>query len=128
LGAIAGVVVAQAALAGCAKVPKSTPILLSAEPTMIVLATAIIAPDALVAVVSDAVMAAPDSAVAIAAAAVAGAPDQALAVRAAVVRLAPLDAAAVVAVTTVRRRGPVFARVEIPNADRLASLVERATQ
>lgn len=117
-----------AVFAGCANAPKFTPMLLTAEPTAIVLATAIIAPEALVAVVTEAVKAAPESAVVLAAAATAGAPDQALAIRAAVVSLAPLDAAAIVAVTTVKRRGPVVARLAIPNPDNLLSLLERATQ
>ncbi|MBI2204174.1 MAG: hypothetical protein HYU41_10030 [Candidatus Rokubacteria bacterium] len=125
---ISTVLLTAAVFAGCASVPKSTPLLLSAEPTAIVLATAIIAPEALVTVVSEAVKAAPESAVVLAAAATAGAPDQALAIRAAVVRLAPLDAAAIVAVTTVKRRGPVIARLSIPNPDSMLSLLERATQ
>jgi len=126
--AISAAVLIAAALAGCAKAPKSTPMLLSAEPIAIVLATAIIAPEALVSVVTEAVKAAPSSAVALAAAATAGAPDQAAAIRAAVVHLAPLDAAAIVAVTTVKRRAPVVARVSVPNPDNILSLLERATQ
>lgn len=126
--AISVAVLVAAAMAGCARPPKSTPLLLSAEPIAIVLATAIIAPEALVSVVTDAVKAAPDSAVTIAAAAMAGAPDQAAAIRAAVVHLAPLDSAAIVAVTTVKRRAPVVARISIPKPDNMLSLLERATQ
>ncbi|MBI1734915.1 MAG: hypothetical protein HYR51_07055 [Candidatus Rokubacteria bacterium] len=114
--------------AGCAKLPVTTPLLMSAQPTTIVLATALIAPESLVAVVTEAVQRAPELAVAIAAAAAAAAPGQASAIRTAVVRLAPADADAIVAVTKVKRRGPVVARVDIPDPDRLAALVERSTR
>ena len=117
-----------AATCGCAKLPKSIPFFTSAQPTTIVLATAIIAPEALLMVVTDAVSVAPESAVAIAAAAAAAAPGQAQAIRAAVLRLVPGEADAIVAVTKVKRRGPVVARIEIPNHDSLAALVERATR
>lgn len=123
-----GFCVSIAMLGGCAKLPKATPIFLSAQPTTVVLATAIIAPEALLAVVEDAVKAAPESAVVIAAAAAAAAPRQALAIRATVVRLVPMEADAIVAVTRVTRRAPVVARIDIPNHDSLATLVERATR
>lgn len=122
------IALAVAVTTGCAKMPSSTPLLLSAQPATIVLATAIIAPEVLVPVVIEAVQAAPDSAVVIAAAATAGAPDQAGAIRAAVVRLVPTQAEAIVAVTRVTRGGPVVTRVEIPSPDRIAALVERATR
>ena len=117
-----------AATCGCAALPKATPIFTSAQPTSIVLATAIIAPEALLAVVTEAVSAAPESAVVIAAAATAVAPEQAPAIRAAVLRFAPTEAAAIVEATRVRRRGPVVARISIPNHDNLTALVERATR
>jgi len=115
-------------VAGCASVPSSTPLMLSAQPTTVVLATAIIAPEHLIQVVSDAVKASPDSAVVIAAAAMAGAPDQASAIRNAVIQLAPTDAEAVIAVTKVKRRTPVVASIRIPDHDNITRLVERATR
>lgn len=124
---VVGICVSIALLSGCAKVPKMTPIFMSAQPTTVVLATAIIAPEALLAVVQDAVKAAPESAVVIAAAAATAAPTQALAIRAAVVRLVPMEADAIVAATRVTRRALV-ARIEIPSYDTLANLVERATR
>ena len=126
---VLGPVILSAALAaGCATLPAATPLLTTAQPTAIILATALIAPDALLSVVTDAVQRAPESAVAIAAAAAAAAPTQASAIRTAVVRLVPADADAIVAVTKVKRRGPVVARVDIPDPDRLAALVERSTR
>lgn len=124
---VVGVCISIALAAGCAKAPKMTPIFMSAQPTTVVLATAIIAPEALLAVVEDAVKANPESAVAIAAAAAAAAPSQAVAIRTAVVRLAPMEADAIVAVTRVTRR-PVVARMDIPSFDSIANLVERATR
>jgi hypothetical protein len=121
-------VVVAAALVGCARVPSSTPLLMSAQPVTVVLATAIIAPEMLVSVAIDAVTAAPESAVVIAAAATVGAPEQASAIRAALVRLAPADAEAIVAVTKVKRRTPAFTRVTIPDHDNILALVERATR
>lgn len=115
-------------LVGCARVPSSTPLLLSAQPATMVLATAIIAPEMLVSVVSDAVRVAPEFAVAIAAAATAGAPDQASAIRAVVIRLAPTEAEAIVAVTRVKRRTPAVTTVTIPDHDKILALVERATR
>ena len=116
-----------AATTGCAIPPKATPIFTSSQPTTIVLATAIIAPEALVNVVTDAVSVAPESAVVIAAAAAAAAPNQAATIRATVVKLAPADADTIAAVTKVKR-GQAVTRIEIPNHDRLAALVERATR
>ena len=112
---------------GCARPPKSTPIFLSAQPSAIVLAAAIIAPETLLNVVVEAVKAAPDSAVAIAAAATAGAPDQAAAIRANVTRLSPMDAEAITAATKPAPRSSVT-RIDIPNHDRLMAIVERATR
>jgi hypothetical protein len=122
-----GLGISIALVGGCAKSPKMTPIFMSAQPTTVVLATAIIAPEALLAVVEDAVKANPESAVAIAAAAAAAAPSQAVAIRTAVVRLAPMEADAIVAATRVTRR-PVVARMDIPSYDSIANLVERATR
>lgn len=116
-----------AASTGCA-VTAGTP-LISAQPEPVgaVLATAIIAPEALVPVVIEAVTASPEDAVEIATAATMAAPDQALVIRTAVVRLvSDGDLEAVVAATKPRRR-PV-PRLEIPRPDRIEALVERATR
>lgn len=115
------------AATACARPTMSTPLLLSAQPIAIVLATAIIAPDALVGLVRESVEASPQSAVPVAAAASAAAPDQALTIRATVIRLVPAAAEAVVAVTKVPRRA-VAARVDIPTHETVAALVERATR
>ena len=121
-------VVVASVLAACASVPSSTPLMLSAHPVTVVLATAIIAPELLIQVVSDAVKASPDSAVIVAAAAMAGAPDQASAIRNAVIQLAPTDAEAVIAITKTKRRTPVVASIRIPEYENIARLVERATR
>ena len=113
--------------AGCATASSRAPLLTSAGPTTVILGTAIIAPDALLGVVEDAIRASPEHAVVIAAAAAAAAPKQATAVRVAAVRLVPEYAEAIFEVTTVKTRR-VVARLDIPSYDRLAALVENATR
>lgn len=111
----------------CATAPKATPLMLSAEPVAIVMATAIIAPEALVTVVTDAVKASPTSAIAIASAAALAAPDQALAIRSIVVQAAPLNAAEIVRVTAVKRR-QVVAQIRVPKADEMLAILKQVPQ
>lgn len=99
----------------------------SSAETPVVLGTAIIAPDRVVPVVTDAVRSDPQSAVEIATAATAGAPSQATAIRTAVIREAPANAEAVTAATAVKpRRTQPTDRIEVPRHDRLTSLVDAA--
>jgi hypothetical protein len=112
-------------LAACATTVSPTPPFMSAPKAPIVLATAIVAPDAVVPLVTDEVKADPQSAVVIAAAATAGVPERASEIRTAVIRVAPSSAEAVVAVTDVSAPRPAASR-DIPDPRHVAMLVENA--
>jgi hypothetical protein len=106
-----------------------SPAKLAAPPapeTPVVLGTAIISPGSVVPAVEDAVRTNPASAASIAGAAASAAPDQAGDIRAAAIRQAPAEAAAVTGATTVKRRPPPPARIQIMRHDQVTEIVDAA--
>ncbi|MBI2204360.1 MAG: hypothetical protein HYU41_10980 [Candidatus Rokubacteria bacterium] len=110
--------------AGCAAL-SGTPSPSTAAPAPVV-AAGMMAPEEVVPAVTEAVKSSPASAAAIAGASSVAVPDQAAGIRSAVIRLAPDDAASIVAATDVKPRPPAVTRVEIPNPDRVATIVASA--
>lgn len=113
--------------AGCAGVPRATPLLLSGSSLPIVMATAIIAPQELVNVTRAAVKAEPHQAAVIASMAVRCAPDQAAAIRAEVVRLVPEQAETIVKVTKpVVQWLPRRLALRVPTWEETQAIVDKA--
>ena len=124
---IVAALVAVVLSAGCRTLGPSPGRDVSTPHAPVILGTAIIAPDALVNVVTETARADRGGAPAIAAVAASGAPDQSAAIRSAVISVAPAEATAVAAATRTTRTAPAVTRVAIPNPDRLALLVADAT-
>lgn len=124
---LASVVAIASVTGACATAPTHTPLMLSSQPVVVIMAAGIMLPDVVVDVTRRAVVAEPHHAALFAATAVRVAPQQEAAIRAAVVQAVPDQADAIrTAMKVALRSLPSRADVKIPKADEILTLVERA--